>query len=182
MKSNEIKDAIENIQIDENSKIRIFNNIQIESNKNRRGVFMMKMKYKYVGSIVTGLMVICAVVYMNNDLNTIGNKGTSSVSEQVVEKLAIVGTIEEILPKEDDTADDKDIVAKVSGELKDGSVYEDILVHIHASTNVLDKSENNLLEISDLKVGQKVKVYYDGTENELIPGEISGLRVVILDK
>lgn len=182
MKDKNIKNAIDKIKLDEASKVRILNKIQVDVKEKEKGYIMKKFNYKYVASACVVLIGVFTFMYSSKDKNipspdlVIGN-----TSEMVSEKLAIIGKIESIENTKDADGRDGDIIAKVSGKLKDNSVYEKVSVHIHASTNIVDKNDENLLETSDLKVGQNVAVYYNGTEDENMIGQISGLRVVILD-
>lgn len=181
MKDENIKKAIEEIKLDEVSKTRIFNKIQIDIKEKERGK-TMKMNYKVLGSAVVAFALIFTFMYTNKDINqTSPDLGIGSTSEQVSEKLAIIGKIDSIEKIEGVEGKEGDIIAKVSGELQEDAIYEEVSVHVHASTNIFNEADENLYEIGDLKEGQKVKVYYSGTEGETGVGQISGMRVVILD-
>lgn len=181
MKNNEIKKAIDKINVDDSTRIRILNNIKLNekqiSEKDGYLNIIKNKSFKYVSGAIVGALVLCGVFITTNNYNLddIQPGETAGTSPQVQEKLAIVGVIEEISSRE------QGILIKVAGPKQDGSVYENISVYAHASTNIFEDNKDDLLEFSYLKVGQKVEVYYDGTEIENSNNEISGLKIIIMN-
>ena len=174
MKNNDIKNAIDNIKIDDDTKIRILNKIQIENKKQERGTYM-KINNKILGSVAAMVLVVGGIfVFNNNDINKAKiNEIPSGTSPVITEKLAVIGVIEAINP----SGENNDIIIQVVGDKKEGSIFSDINVNVNASTNIFNKDEDALLYIKDLSKSQKVEVYYDGTESD---GQISALRIEII--
>lgn len=58
---------------------------------------------------------------------------------------------------------------------EEGSVITvgDVKMSVHASTNIFQ--DETLLQVSDLKEGQKVKIYSDGQQQDVL----NGLRVEV---
>ncbi|MGL5695194.1 MAG: hypothetical protein ACRCXA_14030 [Peptostreptococcaceae bacterium] len=148
------------------------------------------MKNKIITLAVVGVISISSLLYIgcsNKSVKEETNpKNPSEVSPMVNEKLAVIGKITEIKKYDDG------IIIKVVDEANNDADYEQVYVRVHASTNIFKENEDALLEISDLKENQMVKVYYDGTkledkayyngeELEYMDGQISGLRVLIVE-
>lgn len=174
MKSDDIKNAINNIKIDENKKIQILNKIKIENEKKERGI-NMKSKNKALGSVVAIALVVSGIFIFNDKdkNNEIINEVPSGTSPMVTEKLATIGIIEEInLSGEND-----DLIIKVVGDKKDGAVFSNVNVNVNMSTNIFNKNNDKLLDIKDLSKGQEIEVYYSGDEYD---NQISALRIEIL--
>lgn len=199
MKSNDIKKVFNQIEADDSMKSRILAKVYKEienTNENKKISFCNKikskvvfineskklggtnMKNKIIGLATAGAIMICGTSIIGNKVNYYkgenGMENPAGVSEQKKEILAIVGTINDI------EAFEQGKTIKVVGELQDESKYTDVSVYVHASTNIFEDNKDKLLEVEDLKVGQKVKVYYDGSEIEGNPGKISGLKVIIM--
>lgn len=174
MNNRDIKRAIDNVELYDERRTRIYNQIQIKSKKQESGI-IVKMNNKLIGSVVAGSLVVCGVIiFNNNNVNKVSiNEEHAGVSQMASEKLAVTGVIEEI----ETYRESNDVIIKVSGDKKDGAAYASINVHVHASTNIFYESEDTLLMIKDLRKGQKVEVYYDGTESN---GQVSGMRIDIL--
>lgn len=181
MKDNEVKKSLDKINIDDSTKTRILNNIQIKEQQinENKGFFSIfkNTTIKYMTGAIAGTLVIGCIFIATNNTNTeqIHPPQISGTSPQFQEKLAIVGVIEEISDKEDG------VLLKVVGSKEEDSVYENISVYAHASTNIFEDNKDDLLGTSDLRVGQKVNVYYDGTEIENSNGEINSLSIIIIE-
>lgn len=148
------------------------------------------MKNKIITLAAIGMISISSLFYVGCTNKTVKEepnpKNPSEVSPMVKEELAVVGKITEIKKYDDG------IIIKVVGDPNSEADYEQVYARVHASTNILKENEENLLEIADLKENQSVKVYYDGTkvedkayyngeELENIDGQISGLRVIVVE-
>lgn len=135
------------------------------------------MKNKMIALAAVGIISVGGLSVFANNKSTANEKhnqtNIAGVSPIVEEKLAIVGNITEISEINGET------IVRVVGDIEDGAKYEDVLVYVHASTIIGHENQEDLLEIKDLEVGQKVKVNYDGSEREEAQGQISGLRVLI---
>ncbi|MGL5330115.1 MAG: hypothetical protein ACRDD7_12670 [Peptostreptococcaceae bacterium] len=148
------------------------------------------MKNKIITLALVGVISISSLFSIGCSNKTVKEeanpKNPSEVSPMVEEKLAVIGKITEIKKYDDG------IIIKVVGDANNDADYEQVYVRVHASTNIFKDNEDDLLEISDLKEDQMVKVYYDGTkledkayykgeELEYIDGQVSGLRVIIVE-
>lgn len=171
MKNKDVKNAIDNIKIDDDTKVRILNKIQIENEKQERGIYM-KINNKILVTVASMVLVVGGIFVFNNDINKGKiNEVTLGTSPVITEKLAINGVIESINPSDKNN----DMIIKVIGDKKEGAIFYDI--NVNASTNIFNKGEDDLLYIKDLSKGQKVEVYYDGSESD---GQISALRIEII--
>ena len=138
------------------------------------------MKNKIAALIAVGMITVGGlfVVGCNNDSikDEMDSKKTSGTSPMVTEQLAVVGNITEI-----DNYEEGIIIKVVVGSDKDAN-HEEVYVKVHANAIIGHENKEDLLEISDLKEGQNIKVYHDGIEVENTDGQISALKVLIVEE
>ena len=138
------------------------------------------MKKKIIALLTVGLISISGVLIFANNKSSIGKNNLDSNKENVdlskVKDIAIRGLIKDI-------SVDKEVTSiKVEGNLEKDTRYDIANVLVDKDT-IINKGDSNFnLEVSDLKIGQKIEVVFKGPEGRSYPVTANAYSINIINE
>lgn len=125
------------------------------------------MKKKVIALLTIGLISVSGVLIFANNKSSISKNNLDSNKENVdlskVKDIAIRGVIKSI-------SVDKEVTSiKVEGNLEKDTRYDIANILVDKDTIINKGDSNSNLKISDLKIGQKIEVVFQGPEGRSYP-------------
>lgn len=138
------------------------------------------MKKKIIALLTVGLISVSGVLIFANNKSSISKNDLDSNKENAdlskVKDIAIRGLIKSI-------SVDKEVTSiKVEGNLEKDTRY-DIANVLVAKDTIINKGDSNSnLKISDLKIGQKIEVVFQGPEGRSYPVTANAYSINIINE
>ncbi|MDU1453858.1 MAG: DUF3221 domain-containing protein [Paeniclostridium sordellii] len=138
------------------------------------------MKKKIIALLTVGLISISGVLIFANNKLSIGKNNLDSNKENVdlskVKDIAIRGLIKSIRV-------DKEVTSiKVEGNLEKDTRYDIANILVDKDTIINKGDSNSNLKISDLKIGQKIEVVFQGPEGRSYPVKANAYSINIINE
>lgn len=138
------------------------------------------MKKKVIALLTVGLISVSGVLIFANNKSSISKNDLDSNKENVdlskVKDIAIRGLIKSI-------SVDKEVTSiKVEGNLEKDTRYDIANVLVDKDTIINKGDSNSNLKISDLKIGQKIEVVFQGPEGRSYPVTANAYSINIINE
>ncbi|CEQ15218.1 DUF3221 domain-containing protein [Paraclostridium sordellii] len=138
------------------------------------------MKKKIITLLTVGLISVSGVLIFTNNKSSIGKNNLDSNKENVdlskVKDIAIRGLIKSI-------SVDKEVTSiKVEGNLEKDTRYDIANVLVDKDTIINKEDSSSNLKISDLKIGQKIEVVFQGPEGRSYPVTANAYSINIINE
>ncbi|CEO33296.1 DUF3221 domain-containing protein [Paraclostridium sordellii] len=138
------------------------------------------MKKKVITLLTVGLISVSGVLIFENNKSSIGKNNLDSNKENVdlskVKDIAIRGLIKSI-------SVDKEVTSiKVEGNLEKDTRYDIANILVDKDTIINKGDSNSNLKISDLKIGQKIEVVFQGPEGRSYPVTANAYSINIINE
>ncbi|CEK33832.1 DUF3221 domain-containing protein [Paraclostridium sordellii] len=138
------------------------------------------MKKKVITLLTVGLISVSGVLIFANNKSSISKNDLDSNKENVdlskVKDIAIRGLIKSI-------SVDKEVTSiKVEGNLEKDTRYDIANVLVDKDTIINKGDSNSNLKISDLKIGQKIEVVFQGPEGRSYPVTANAYSINIINE
>lgn len=138
------------------------------------------MKKKVIALLSVGLISVSGVLIFANNKSSISKNDLDSNKENVdlskVKDIAIRGVIKSI-------SVDKEVTSiKVEGNLEKDTRYDIANVLVDKDTIINKGNSNSNLKISDLKIGQKIEVVFQGPEGRSYPVTANAYSINIINE
>ncbi|CEO28095.1 DUF3221 domain-containing protein [Paraclostridium sordellii] len=138
------------------------------------------MKNQFITLLTIGLISVSGVLIFANNKSSIAKNDLNLNKENVdlskVKDIAIRGLIKDI-------SVDKEVTSiKVEGNLEKDTRYDIANVLVDKDT-IINKGDSNFnLEVSDLKIGQKIEVVFQGPEGRSYPVTANAYSINIINE
>jgi beta-N-acetylhexosaminidase len=132
---------------------------------------MIKMRLLKVSLILTILLITIPFILITAGCST-GESSSNTIDFQI----GIRGIITDISLTEDGAA------IMVEGQVEEDTVYDRASVRINDDTMIQKDDMSRLFEISDLRLGDRVEVYFSGPVAESYPVQGTAAIVRIITK
>lgn len=138
------------------------------------------MKNQFITLLTVGLISVSGVLIFANNKSSIAKSDLNLNKENVdlskVKDIAIRGLIKDI-------SVDKEVTSiKVEGNLEKDTRYDIANVLVDKDT-IINKGDSNFnLEVSDLKIGQKIEVVFKGPEGRSYPVTANAYSINIINE
>ena len=138
------------------------------------------MKKKVITLLTVGLISVSGVLIFANNKSSISKNDLDSNKENVdlskVKDIGIRGLIKSI-------SVDKEVTSiKVEGNLEKDTRYDIANVLVDKDTIINKGDSNSNLKISDLKIGQKIEVVFQGPEGRSYPVTANAYSINIINE
>ena len=138
------------------------------------------MKKKVITLLTVGLISVSGVLIFANNKSSISKNDLDSNKENVdlskIKDIAIRGLIKSI-------SVDKEVTSiKVEGNLEKDTRYDIANVLVDKDTIINKGDSNSNLKISDLKIGQKIEVVFQGPEGRSYPVTANAYSINIINE
>lgn len=138
------------------------------------------MKKKVITLLTVGLISVSGVLIFANNKSSISKNDLDWNKENVdlskVKDIAIRGLIKSI-------SVDKEVTSiKVEGNLEKDTRYDIANVLVDKDTIINKGDSNSNLKISDLKIGQKIEVVFQGPEGRSYPVTANAYSINIINE
>ena len=138
------------------------------------------MKKKIIALLTVGLISVSGVLIFANNKSSISKNDLDSNKENVdlskVKDIAIRGLIKSISVDQEVTS------IKVEGNLEKDTRYDIANVLVDKDTIINKGDSNSNLKISDLKIGQKIEVVFQGPEGRSYPVTANAYSINIINE
>ncbi|CEP89250.1 Uncharacterised protein [[Clostridium] sordellii] len=138
------------------------------------------MKKKVIALLTIGLISVSGVLIFANNKSSISKNDLDSNKENVdlskVKDIAIRGLIKSISVDQEVTS------IKVEGNLEKDTRYDIANVLVDKDTIINKGDSNSNLKISDLKIGQKIEVVFQGPEGRSYPVTANAYSINIINE
>lgn len=138
------------------------------------------MKKKIIALLTVGLISVSGVLIFANNKSSIAKNNLDSNKENVylseVKDIAIRGLIKDI-------SVDKEVTSiKVEGNLEKDTRYDIANVLVDKDTIISKGDSSSNLKISDLKIGQRIEVVFQGPEGRSYPVTANAHSINIINE
>ncbi|CEO34612.1 Uncharacterised protein [[Clostridium] sordellii] len=138
------------------------------------------MKKKIIALLTVGLISVSGVLIFANNKSSIAKNDLDSNKENVdlseVKDIAIRGLIKDI-------SVDKEVTSiKVEGNLEKDTRYDIANVLVDKDTIISKGDSSSNLKISDLKIGQRIEVVFQGPEGRSYPVTANAHSINIINE
>ncbi|MDU2687452.1 DUF3221 domain-containing protein [Paeniclostridium sordellii] len=138
------------------------------------------MKNQFITLLTIGLISVSGVLIFANNKSSIAKNDLNLNKENVdlskVKDIAIRGLIKSISVDQEVTS------IKVEGNLEKDTRYDIANVLVDKDTIINKGNSNSNLKISDLKIGQKIEVVFQGPEGRSYPVTANAYSINIINE
>lgn len=134
------------------------------------------MKKQIIALLTVGLISVSGILVFANNKSSIAKNDVNSNGDVDVNDIAIRGIIKGI-------GIDKEVTSvRVEGNLEKDTSYDIADVLVGKDTIIKKDNSSSNLKVSDLKIGQKIEVVFQGPEGRSYPVTANAYSINIIDE
>lgn len=134
------------------------------------------MKKQIIALLTVGLISVSGILVFANNKSSIAKNDVNSNGDVDVNDIAIRGIIKGI-------GIDKEVTSvRVEGNLEKDTSYDIADVLVGKDTIIKKGNSSSTLKVSDLKIGQKIEVVFQGPEGRSYPVTANAYSINIIDE